>query len=173
MDITTNSFCASGMHLPNGSYATFGGNSAITTGGVKGSQLGSDGNGAWDATYQDFDGRRAIRIINPLSCSISDNLVAGSCAWFDQPSLLEMQKERWYSTAEPNGDGRIILIGGMVNGGYINRVLPNVDPATEGGQAEPTYEYFPSTGAVPQTLNFIVQTSGLNAFRMRFSWLRG
>ncbi|KIK63995.1 hypothetical protein GYMLUDRAFT_161620 [Collybiopsis luxurians FD-317 M1] len=29
MDIRTNIFCASGMHLPNGSYVTFGGNGAV------------------------------------------------------------------------------------------------------------------------------------------------
>ena len=32
MGVLTNSFCASGMHLPNGSYATFGGNNAVSIG---------------------------------------------------------------------------------------------------------------------------------------------
>ena len=32
MSVLTNTFCASGMHLPNGSYATFGGNAAISIG---------------------------------------------------------------------------------------------------------------------------------------------
>jgi hypothetical protein len=31
MDFMSNAFCASGMHLPNGSFATFGGNGAIGT----------------------------------------------------------------------------------------------------------------------------------------------
>ena len=30
--VLTNTFCASGMHLPNGSWATFGGNAAISVG---------------------------------------------------------------------------------------------------------------------------------------------
>ena len=33
MGVTTNVFCASGMHLPNGSFATFGGNGAVGPGG--------------------------------------------------------------------------------------------------------------------------------------------
>ncbi|THU78883.1 DUF1929-domain-containing protein [Dendrothele bispora CBS 962.96] len=36
-------FCASGMHLPNGSYVTFGGNGAVTVGGEKGSDLNPGG----------------------------------------------------------------------------------------------------------------------------------
>ena len=33
MDVLTNVFCASGMHLPSGSYVTFGGNGAVGPGG--------------------------------------------------------------------------------------------------------------------------------------------
>ena len=32
MDVQTNPFCAAGMHLPNGSFATFGGNGATSPG---------------------------------------------------------------------------------------------------------------------------------------------
>ena len=32
MSVLTNTFCASGMHLPNGSYAAFGGNGAVGIG---------------------------------------------------------------------------------------------------------------------------------------------
>ena len=39
MEVMTNTFCASGFHLPNGSYATFGGNGAVGPGGGLGSQL--------------------------------------------------------------------------------------------------------------------------------------
>ena len=135
------------MHLPNGSYVTFGGSDAT--------------NGT--ATP---DGRLGVRIVNP--CTISDNLSDGKCKWFEDPTQLAMKKQRWYSTAEATGEGRIVIIGGMVKGGYINRVLPNVDPATEGGLAEPTYEYFPPMDGDPQVLQFVVKTSGLNAFPHTF-----
>lgn len=166
MDIRTNSFCASGMHLPNGSFVTFGGNSAVTTNGDQGSQTYPDGQGAWDSIYQDFDGRRSIRIVNP--CRISDSLTSPNCRWFDEPEQLSMKRRRWYSSAEPTAEGQIVIIGGFVNGGYINRFVPNVDPAYEGGSAEPTYEYFPPKDGDPEVLDFVVRTSGLNSYPHTF-----
>ncbi|KAF8234472.1 DUF1929-domain-containing protein [Tricholoma matsutake] len=167
MDVRTNTFCASGMHLPNGSYVTFGGNGAIGRGGKIGSQLNPSGTGAWDSVYQDFDGSRSIRIINPCSSANLTNQNA-NCQWFDDPSLLSMQKQRWYSTAEALPDGTIVMIGGFVNGGYINRNFPNTDPAYEGGAAEPTYEFFPANGRPPQVMQFMIKTSGLNAYAHAF-----
>ncbi|KAG6886847.1 hypothetical protein C0992_002027 [Termitomyces sp. T32_za158] len=156
MDVRTNVFCASGMHLPNGSWVTFGGNGAVGRGGGIGSQKSPSGNGAWDAEYQDFDGSRAIRILNP--CTDSDNFASTDCQWFDDPSLLAMQKQRWYSTAEALADGSIVLIGGFVNGGYINRNYPNTDPQFEGGAAENTYEFYPANGHA----TMLVVNGGLN-----------
>jgi hypothetical protein len=162
MDIRTNSFCASGMHLPNGSYTTFGGNGAIGPGGNIGSQRNQFGNGAWDATYQDFDGTKAIRILNP--CTNADNINSDACQWYDEPEILSMQKQRWYSTAEPLADGTMVLIGGFVNGGYINRNYPNTDPQFSGGAAENTFEFFPANGRGVTPLQFLIKTSGLNAY---------
>ena len=171
MDIMTNTFCASGYHLPNGSYATFGGNGAVGPGGNMGSQLEPGGyTAAWDSTYQDFDGRQAIRIINP--CLNSDNFNSAQCQWYDNPTVLSMQATRWYSSAEALGNGTIVLIGGFVNGGYINRNYPNNDPQFEGGAAENTFEFYPSIGPV-QPLNFLISTSGLNAYAHSFLMASG
>jgi hypothetical protein len=169
MDVLTNTFCASGMHLPNGSFATFGGNGAIAPGGNIGSVPNNAGGAAYDATYQDFDGTKSIRILNPCSSSTisSDPSVLSanaSCGWFDDPSVLSMQGHRWYSTAEPLADGSIVIIGGFTNGGYINRNYPNVDPTFEGGAANPTFEFFPSRGAPPAQMQFMTTTSGLNSY---------
>ena len=164
MDIYSNTFCASGMHLPNGSYTTFGGNGAISPGGNLGSVLNPGGGSAhYDATYQDYDGTRAIRILNPCSGSNSDIVSNPKCDWWEDANVLQMQKSRWYSTAEPLGDGTIALIGGFVNGGYINRNYPNTDPRTEGGAAEPTVEFYPSKGTA-QDMQFMIDTSGLNSY---------
>lgn len=165
MDIKTNSFCASGMHLPNGSYVSFGGNGSNGRGGSLGSQLNPDGTtSAWDSEYQDFDGSRSIRVLNP--CTSSDNFASPKCQWFDEPTLLSMQKQRWYSTAEALADGSIVLIGGFVNGGYINRKTPNVNPEFDG--AECTYEFYPNNGRPAKTLQFLIKTSGLNAYAHSF-----
>lgn len=137
MDIKTNAFCSSGMHLPNGSYVTFGGNGAITKGGDIGSVKNPDNvSGAFDAVYQDYDGAKSIRVLNP--CTSADTFTDTKCQWYDDPAVLSMAKKRWYSAAEPLANGTIVMIGGFVNGGYINRNFPNNDPATSGGAAEPT-----------------------------------
>lgn len=166
MDVKTNVFCASGMHLPNGSYVTFGGNGAIGPGGNIGSVPNNRGSADFDATYQDFDGGRSIRVLNP--CTSSDNFADSKCQWFDDPSVLSMQKTRWYSAAEPLADGTVVLIGGFVNGGYVNRNYPNVDPEFEGGAADSTYEFFPANGRAPQTMQFMIHTSGLNSYAHTF-----
>lgn len=162
MDVRTNTFCASGMHLPNGSFVTFGGNGAVGRGGKIGSQVNAAGSGAWDSEYQDFDGTKSIRVLNP--CTTSDDFTSSNCQWYDDPSVLSMQKQRWYSAAEALPDGSVVMIGGFVNGGYINRNYPNVDPEFEGGAAECTYEFYPSNGRPAQTMQFMIKTSGLNSY---------
>jgi len=147
-----NSFCASGMHLPNGSYATFGGNNAISIGGATSSSP--------DGVYGDYDGRKSIRILNPCTQS---NLSDPSCQWFDNPAILSMQEMRWYSAAEALADGTIVLIGGFTSGGYVNRNVPDTDPGYEGGGATPTYEFYPSRGPAA-VMNFMIKTSGLNSY---------
>ena len=115
MDVETNPFCAAGMHLPNGSFATFGGNGAITVGGAIGSVKNPSGASAsFDTTYQDFDGTKAIRIITPCTGDVTEDPV---CSWYDSPNGLQMQKHRWYPGCEALADGRVVLIGGFVNGG--------------------------------------------------------
>jgi hypothetical protein len=148
------------MHLPNASYAVFGGNSAVGPGGND-SDTGSST--TFDPEYNDYDGRRAIRIITSCEGSVTQ----APCSWYDAENGLQMQVQRWYPAAEALPNGTIVLIGGFTSGGYINRNLPNVDPTYEGGQATPTFEFFPSTGA-PQVMQFMTKTSGLNAYALTF-----
>ncbi|CAE6373423.1 unnamed protein product [Rhizoctonia solani] len=158
MDVPTNSFCAAGMHFPNGSWATFGGNAAVGPGGNIGSVPNPGGVDAlYDATYQDWDGRRAIRILNPCPST-------AQCQWFDNTTYVGMQKARWYASTEPLADGSIVIVGGYVNGGYINRNTPNVDPAYSEGAAEPTFEFWPSRGTPATVMQFMITTSGLNSY---------
>ncbi|KXN86977.1 Galactose oxidase [Leucoagaricus sp. SymC.cos] len=165
MDVRSNVFCASGMHLPNGSWVTFGGNNAVGKGGNTGTN--PDGSALeWDPVYQDFDGAKAIRILNP--CTSADNMQSPECSWFDDATVLSMYNRRWYSAAEALQDGSVIIIGGFVNGGYINRNYPNTDPVTEGGAADPTYEFYPRRPDPPKQFDFLVQTSGLNAYAHTF-----
>ncbi|KAF9261123.1 glyoxal oxidase [Marasmius fiardii PR-910] len=158
---TTNTFCAAGMHLPNGTWVTFGGNKALGPHDTP----ASDGKGDFDSALGVYDGRKAIRLLTP--CKSSDDWNSANCHWFDDASQLAMQKERWYPAAEPLADGTIAIIGGFTSGGYINRNYPNDDPATSHGGSEPTYEFFPSRGAA-QVMQFMVKTSGLNSYAHTF-----
>ncbi|KAJ7276322.1 glyoxal oxidase N-terminus-domain-containing protein [Mycena haematopus] len=165
MDIATNTFCSSGYHVPNGSFVTFGGNGAAGPGASEGSQVTPGAFFAtWDSTYQDFDGGQSIRVLNP--CTSDDDFSSPQCQWYDDPANLSMQRRRWYSAAEALGNGTIVLIGGFQNGGYILRNVPNDNP-TAG--AELTYEFYPSNDQTPQLVNFLVKTSGLNAYPL--TWL--
>lgn len=156
MDIRTNTFCASGMHLPDGSFATFGGNGAAgpNPNGAA-SQQDQYGNNLYDETYENYDGRKAIRTLTPCTDD--------TCAWSDTETLT-MQRNRWYSAAEPLADGTIAIIGGYVSGGYINRNYPNEDPARSKGASEPSTEFFPANGREPRDMQFMIDTSGLNSY---------
>ncbi|KAF9450694.1 copper radical oxidase [Macrolepiota fuliginosa MF-IS2] len=117
MDIITNSFCAGGNVLGNGTWLNVGGNQAVTYGGAQADR--QDGGGP----YNDPDGRQ----------SMLDPCDDGKCEW--SLSLFKTD-QRWYPTLETLQDGTIIIIGGCRYGGYVN------DP----GQSNPTYEFFPTRG---------------------------
>jgi len=119
MDIVTNSFCAGGNVLGNGTWLNVGGNQAVTYGGDPAqSQTGGK-------PYDDPDGGQSIRLLNPCD--------DGNCNWImDDP----MTTRRWYPTLETLEDGSMIILGGCQWGGYVNG----------GGQDNPTYEFFPSRG---------------------------
>nr|QBH67489.1 putative glyoxaloxidase 1 [Ustilago esculenta]QBH67600.1 putative glyoxaloxidase 1 [Ustilago esculenta] len=147
--VETNTFCASGATLGNGTWFVAGGNQAVGYGGAAVAQNLSP--------YQDFDGRRAVRLLEP-----------GTQNWIDNPStslqqVNMLQSTRWYPGIEVLEDGSVILIGGANSGGYINRNTPTTDTLYQNGGANPTYEYFPSKGnqAICQ---FMSTTNGLNMY---------
>lgn len=58
--------------------------------------------------YSDYDGRTAIRLMEPQSDS-------SQLAWADD-GTSKMQSARWYPGAETLPDGSIMLIGGATDG---------------------------------------------------------
>jgi hypothetical protein len=149
------------MHLPNASFAIFGGNVAVGPGSIN-SDPGSTT--AYDPFFRIYDGTQAIRMITSCDGDVSQP----PCDWYDQPNGLQMIKHRWYPGAEPLANGTVVIIGGFIVGGYINRAYPNIDPTYESGQAEPTYELFPPTATPPQIMQFMVKTSGLNSYALTY-----
>lgn len=141
MDVITNSFCAGGTVLGNGTWLNVGGNQAVTYGGVAAlSQTGGP-------PYDDPDGRRSIRLLNPCD--------DGNCDWvLDQP----MTTARWYPSLETLEDGSAIIIGGCQWGGYVN----------DASQDNPTYEFFPSRGQ-PVVSSILQNTLPANLYPL--TWL--
>lgn len=171
IDVNTNPFCASGITLGNGTWVIAGGNQAISYGGIA---IGTTGSPT-DYPYQNFDGRKALRLLEPVPNGSGNS----SIVWLDTPGAVQMQSDRWYPGIESLADGSMVLIGGAISGGYINRNYPNVDPAysngqgtgsltnIDGGGSNPTYEFFPSKGD-PVISQFMVNTSGLNMYAHTF-----
>lgn len=111
MDVDSNTFCAGGAPLANGTWAIFGGNQPVTTGGVA---------TTGQAVYKDTDGGTAIRMLSPDVAGTAE-YVQGSQpfnkAEGDTGGWLQMTGRRWYPTIEPLEDGSLIVIGGDKNGG--------------------------------------------------------
>lgn len=132
MDVESNTFCAGGMVLGNGTWAVFGGNQPVTYGGVAVTDQGA---------YSDTDGGAAIRILDPCADD-SCEYVQGTQTYTRTDTganignWLQMTSNRWYPTVEGLEDGSLIVIGGDNNGGYVNTVA----------QDNPTYEFFPRKG---------------------------
>ncbi|EIW82831.1 glyoxal oxidase [Coniophora puteana RWD-64-598 SS2] len=136
MDVITNSFCAGGSVLGNGTWINVGGNQAVTYGGATAhSQTGG-------LPYNDPDGGQSIRLLNPCD--------DGNCDWMLAPP---MTTRRWYPSLETLEDGRVIIMGGCNWGGYVNSA----------GQNNPTYEFFPSRGN-PVTSPILQNTLPVNLY---------
>lgn len=114
MNLVSNTFCASGMHLPNGSWALFGGNTGVAPGGND-----TPLNVTVDPIFQDYDGRKAIRLLQP--CTGPSNSFGDACQWFDDTAALSMQRMRWYAAVESLPDGSVVIIGGSTWGGCVIR----------------------------------------------------
>lgn len=142
MDVVTNSFCAGGGVLGNGTWLNVGGNQAVTWGGLTASS--QDGND--DGPYHSVDGGKAIRLLNPCQDK--------KCNWWE----THMPTRRWYPTLENLEDGSLIIIGGNLWGGFVNSA----------GQNNPTYEFFPPRGD-PIGLNILETTLPANLYPL--TWL--
>ncbi|TBU33724.1 copper radical oxidase [Dichomitus squalens] len=135
MDIVTNTFCAGGTVLGNGTWLNVGGNQAVTTGGVAASSQNGGG------VYDDPDGGKSL--INPCDDS--------SCEW---TLTADMSTRRWYPTLETLDDGSAIVLGGCLWGGYVN----------DASQDNPTWEIFPPTGDGPIHSDILANTLPANLY---------
>ncbi|PIL37695.1 hypothetical protein GSI_01389 [Ganoderma sinense ZZ0214-1] len=101
LDVATNSFCAGGAFLSNGTMASIGGD-----------ELGFPGNPAIKP------GNQAIRLFAPCASPTGDG-----CTVFEDPNLILLEK-RWYPSAIRIFDGSLIIVGGM----HVESTFNNIDP---------------------------------------------
>ncbi|KAG7446827.1 uncharacterized protein BT62DRAFT_967591 [Guyanagaster necrorhizus] len=87
----SNSWCATGSFLGNGTLVNSGGNPVVITGA---------------------NGLQAIRMFTPCDDK--------TCDVFEDPNHIHLTSNRWYPSSIRIEDGSIIIYGGSVGGGYIN-----------------------------------------------------
>ncbi|WVW85784.1 hypothetical protein I302_107822 [Kwoniella bestiolae CBS 10118] len=153
MDVYSNTFCAGGGVLGNGTWVIFGGNQPVTTGGVASTDA---------EAYSDTDGGTAIRMLNPCtdeSCQYIQGETSYSINAENTGGWLQMTGRRWYPMVEALPDGSLIIIGGDKNGGYVNTAA----------QDNPTYEFFPPRANDPVDLQFLTDTLPINLYAL--TWL--
>ncbi|ESK83982.1 copper radical oxidase [Moniliophthora roreri MCA 2997] len=144
LPITSNSFCAGGSFLGNGTLVNIGGNPVV-----------EDHTSAAD--FGDTNGIQAIRLLHPYK-SVDE------CAIYENPSRIRMASPRWYNTVTRLSDGSVMIVGGSTRGGWINNATVN----------NPTIEYFPpksihGSNGRPIPIPFLRETVGANLFPIVFS----
>ncbi|KAJ7125749.1 glyoxal oxidase N-terminus-domain-containing protein [Mycena crocata] len=87
----SNSWCATGSFLSNGTLVNSGGNPVVITGA---------------------NGLQGLRLFTPCT--------DGTCDVFENPTRVRLSSARWYPSSVRIEDGSIIIFGGSVAGGFIN-----------------------------------------------------
>lgn len=146
LKMQSNSFCAGGTFLGNGTLINVGGNPVV-----------DDHTAAAD--FGDLDGLQAVRLFDPC-----DSESAEGCQMYENHARLRMASPRWYNTVVRLNDGSAMIIGGSKKGGWINNATVN----------NPTIEYFPpkalhGSAGLPIHLPFLVDTLNANLFPIAFA----
>ena len=146
LTMQSNSFCAGGTFLGNGTLINVGGNPVV-----------DEYTSAAD--FGDLDGLQAVRLFEPCDSDSADD-----CDMYENHARIRMASPRWYNTVIRISDGSAMIIGGSKKGGWINNATVN----------NPTIEYFPpksihGSNGMPINLPFFVDTLASNLFPIAFS----
>ena len=144
LNIQSNSFCAGGTFLRNGTFISVGGNPVV-----------EDHTSAAD--FGDVNGLQAIRIMEPCDAD------AQNCQMAEYHDRIRMASSRWYPTVIRLSDGSAMIIGGSKRGGWMNNATTN----------NPTIEFYPpkdihNSGGLPIHMPFLVDTLNANLFPIAF-----
>ena len=146
LSMQSNSFCAGGSFLGNGTMLNVGGNPVV-----------EDFTAATD--FGDVDGIQAVRLFHP--CDSED---VDGCDIFDDPPRIHLASPRWYTTVVRIHDGSVMVIGGSIKGGWMNNATVN----------NPTIEFYPPKSHTgPVYSPFLASTLNSNLFPAAFSISNG
>ena len=149
LSMQSNSFCAGGSFLGNGTMVNVGGNPVV-----------EDFTSAAD--FGDVNGIQAVRLFHP--CDSED---VDKCDIVDDSTRIHLASPRWYSTTVRISDGTVMIIGGSTKGGWMNNATVN----------NPTIEYYPpksiSGSGTPIHSPFLASTLNSNLFPTAFSVSNG
>ncbi|GAA6006170.1 hypothetical protein JCM10207_000549 [Rhodosporidiobolus poonsookiae] len=96
LNLKTNSFCAGGGWLSNGTLVNLGGNPQQTY-----------------INDEAEDGLMGIRLFTPCTND--------KCDVYENPSRIRLTSNRWYPSSTRLYDGSLLIAGGMIAGGYNNQ----------------------------------------------------
>ncbi|KAF4598452.1 hypothetical protein EYR38_006854 [Pleurotus pulmonarius] len=103
IDVLSNSFCASGALLSNGTMVSVGGDPR----GFRGNPAIQPGN-------------QALRIFEPCASPTGEG-----CTLFENPDTHHLLERRWYPSSIRIFDGSLLIVGGT----HVNAAFYNIDPA--------------------------------------------
>jgi len=151
LNAITDTFCASGAILSNGTMVSIGGQAP---------ELPPN------ETYPpDGDGRQGLRLFGP--CDAPDGVGEG-CTLFEDPATLHLAVNRWYPSSLRIFDGSLMIIGGTNNATPFYNMFPENSfeffPKKDDGQVRPSpflertvpSNLFPRGFALPDGKVFIV-----------------
>ncbi|KAJ7174593.1 glyoxal oxidase N-terminus-domain-containing protein [Mycena filopes] len=144
LDVVSDTFCASGGLLSNGTMASVGGN-------------------FFPNSSSATDGRMGVRIWEP--CANADG---AGCALFDNPDLVHLAETRWYPSSLRIFDGSlaaqnppVFLI--VIISCTTDDTFYNTDPVN-------SFEFFPSKdGGIPRPSAFLERSLPANLFPRGFA----
>jgi hypothetical protein len=145
LDVKSNSFCAGGAFVSNGTLVSAGGNYI-------------NGDNANTAYFGQANGQQAVRLFDPC-----DTANAAGCDIYENQDRIRLASPRWYGTLVRVQDGSVAIIGGSTRGGWMNNATTN----------NPTIEFFPpknhhGANGTPLRLQFLVDTLNSNLFPIAF-----
>ena len=140
--LLSNSFCAGGTFLSNGTLLNVGGNPVV-----------SDQTGAAD--FGDINGLQSVRLFHPELCDQNGN----GCDVVEAPEGLRLATPRWYNSVLRLDDGSAMILGGSTRGGWMNNHTTN----------NPTFEFYPHKNihgynGMPLPSPFLQETLNSNLF---------